>query len=68
MFGFRIEGSVLLADRHQEVKCTHCGEQFYGRFRLMYDANEVAEEIFYKMREVEYTCPNCLTLIRFQEK
>lgn len=67
MIGFRLEGNVLVADRNQQLMCLSCGDQFYGRLRLMYDGNQDVQELFDKLREVEYTCEKCLTLIRFGE-
>lgn len=67
MIGLRLEGSILVADRNQQLICLSCGEQFYGRFRLLYDNSQDAQELFDKLREVEYTCDKCLTLIRFKD-
>jgi DNA-directed RNA polymerase subunit N (RpoN/RPB10) len=67
MIGLRLEGSVFVADRNQQLICLSCGDQFYGRFRLLYETNQDANELFDKLREVEYTCEKCLTLIRFKE-
>lgn len=65
---FRLEDNVLMVDRHQEVNCVHCDRPFYGRFRLIYDFSKDAEKIFDMLREAEYTCENCLTLMKFQDK
>jgi hypothetical protein len=67
MIGLRLEGSVLVADRNQQLICLSCGDQFYGRLRLVYDLAEEAGVMFDRLEKVEYTCEKCLTLIRFKE-